>query len=178
MTLPAEDAVPFTVLDGWPERLRGCVVSLRESGITLGSLMLEDDEWASLRTSRIVSVRIDDHRKFDGWTTRGPDGSESQVEFEIPTSPVPVPASVLVSDADLLEWVGQTHGALGRLLLWDASQRWWLVQEPDLELLVICAPPGMFRAGSDHLSWWDLGTDSGRAESARLRERFSIEGGV
>jgi hypothetical protein len=162
MALPDEDAVPFAVLDGWPERLPGCAVSLRETGIMLGSFFLEDDEWASLRKSRVVSVRIDDHPVSE--------------EFQIPTSPVPVPTNVLVRAPDLQDWVAEIHGSVGRLLLWDESYRWWIVQEVDLELLLTCAPPGMFLAGSDQPSWWDVGTDSGRAEVEYLRGRYGIEG--
>jgi hypothetical protein len=53
------------------------------------------------------------------------------------------------------------HGSLGRLLIWDTPLAWWMVHEPDLELLIICALRGMFGEESDELSWLPIGTAEG-----------------
>lgn len=110
----------------------------------LGSLLLDDWEWQVLRTRPVLSLRVDEHPATDGWTTRLPDGTESVAGFAIPLRPVVVPQSALAHGSAFQEWVMDTHGALGRLLLWDESEGWWMVNEPDLELLLICAPPGTF----------------------------------
>jgi hypothetical protein len=173
--LPAQDALPVALTTGWPEPLADSHVVLRESGITLGSILMDDDEWPTLRASSVYSVRIDDHPATDGWKTTEPDGTETQHEFEIPTSPVPVPPKALTSSRDLSDWVWSTHGALGRLLLWDNQRTWWIVQEPDLELTLLCGQPGLFRNESDVLSWWSLGTDKGRSEVTELCVRYGIK---
>ncbi len=156
--LPAEDALPVAVDYGWPEPFPGSRVILREAGITLGSIDLNDDEWTTVAWSPVYSVRIDDHPAVDGWTATEPDGNRTHHEFEISTRPELVPTTALLSRASLTEWVWSTHGALGRLLLWDERRRWWIVQDADLELVLLCSEPGLFRGDSEELSWWSLGS--------------------
>src|SRR3712207_1213079 len=100
--LPAEDVLPVALRSGWPESFPGSRVILRETGITLGSLLLEEDEWQIVRASVIYSVRIDDHARTDRWTSTE-SGRETQHEFEIPTSPVLVPREAI--DSNLTDWV-------------------------------------------------------------------------
>jgi hypothetical protein len=52
----------------------------------------------------------------------------------------------LVDGRAFAEWVWNRHGALGRLLLWDQARRWWLVNDPDLEVSILCARIGTFAA--------------------------------
>jgi hypothetical protein len=172
--LPAEDALPVALTVGWPEPLPGSRVILREIGGTLGTLHLGDDEWTTLRSSPVYSVRIDDHTATHEWTATEPDGTVTHREAEIPTSPVLVPPNVL-NALDLMMWVFTTHGALGRLLWWDDRCTWWIVEEPDLELMLLCAPAGLFRDESDLLSWWEIGTDDARREVNELCARYDLD---
>jgi hypothetical protein len=147
---------------------------MRETGVALGSLLLEDEEWRVMRSTPVFSLRIDDHPILDGWTTRHPDGSKSSVEFEIPLNPVVVPAQTLAGSRVISEWVMDTHGARGRLLLWDGAHRWWMAHEPDLELVVICAPHGVFASASEAPSWLEFGTATGRQQVDRLCARYGV----
>jgi hypothetical protein len=137
-------------------------------------VLLEDDEWQVLQSATVFSLRIDDHPNTDGWTTRHPDGTETSVEFEIPLVPAVVPPEALADSSAFSDWVMGTHGALGRLLIWDQSRRWWMVQEPDLELVITCAPPGMFSQESGELSWLSIGAAKGRQEVDKLRVRYGV----
>jgi hypothetical protein len=170
----SSETVPFALSDGWPQPIPGCVETIRETGIVLGSLLLEDDEWRALRSSPLLSLRIDDHPETGGWTTRQPDGTESHTDFEVPLAPVVVPPTALTDSRAFSEWVMETHGASGRLLIWDESQRWWMVHEPDLELVVICAPPGMFSDESDELSWLSIGSAEGQHAVKNLMARYGM----
>lgn len=155
--------------------LPGCLVTVRETGIVLGSLLLEDEEWRALQSTPMLSLRVGDHPVLDGWTTQDPDGSESRVEFEVPLTPVVVPSKALAHGRALSEWVMDTHGALGRLLIWDESRRWWMVHEPDLEVLVTCAPPDMLAQASEEPSWLSFGgTARGRQELDELCVRYGV----
>jgi hypothetical protein len=174
MAAPPEEVLPVVLSDGWPEVLPGCLVTIREAGIILGSLLLEDEEWRTLRSVPVLSLRIDEHPEMDGWTTKRPDGTETHTEFAIPLVPVVVPPEALANSRAFEEWVMDTHGALGRLLIWDESRHWWMTQEPDLELLVTCAPSGIFSAESEELSWLSFGTDSGRQQVDQLRARYGV----
>jgi hypothetical protein len=176
VVMPPDDAVPFALTEGWPFALPGNVVTMRETGIALGSLLLEDEEWRTMRSGRVFSLRIDDHPVVDGWTTRSPDGSESTVEFEVPISPVAVPSDALAHGRALNDWVMSTHGALGRLLIWDEPRRWWMVHEPDLELVLTCAPAGLFAEPTEDLSWLSFGSAQGEREVADLRLRYDLGG--
>jgi len=173
--LPAEDSLPVALVEGWPVPNPESAVVLRESGITLGEIMLNDEEWPTLRSSPVYSVRIDDHAANDGWTTTEPDGTKTHHEVAIPTSPVLVPPEVLDGARSLSDWVWSTHGAVGRLLLWSDRPTWWIVQEPDLELTFLCSPAGMFNDASDVLSWWGIGTDGARTEVNELCARYGVK---
>ncbi len=176
MPRPSPEVLPFDVSNGWPAALSGCVVTIRETGVSLGSLDLDDAEWRVLRAEPVFSLRIDDHPETHGWTTIHPDGTKTHREFEIPLTPVVVPPATLNHhDRTFWDWVMDTHGAEGRLLIWPESRRWWMVQEPDLELVLTCAPPGLFADESDVLSWWDFGTPRGRQEVEELAERYSVK---
>jgi DNA-binding transcriptional LysR family regulator len=150
------------------------LVTIRETGIVLGSLLLEEEEWRTMRLEPVLSLRIDDHPETDGWTTRHPDGTESHVVFDIPMVPVAVPAEALAHSRALEEWVMDTHGATGRLLVWAESRRWWMTHEPDLELVVTCAPLGLFADESEESSWWSLGTAKGREAVEALAARYGV----
>ncbi|MDO7869565.1 hypothetical protein [Nocardioides jiangxiensis] len=168
------DALPFALRDGWPEAVPDCRVTIRETGIALGSLMLDDHEWLTISQVPVFSLRIDDHPAADGWTTTDPDGTQTSRFFVIPVRPVTVPVHALAHGRALEEWVWEVHGAVGRLMLWDASASWWLAQDPDLELALVCAPDSKFRAGSDDLSWWSIGSNQGRQKVDDLRARYAV----
>lgn len=44
-----------------------------------------------------------------------------------------------------------THGGPGRLLMWDSGLDWWLVNEPDVELTLICSSGPLFQEECDRL---------------------------
>lgn len=133
--------VPFELDHGWPVAIAGLPVIACEAGISLGSVVLSERSWRTLHALRPVSVRIDDHTETEGWTTTHPDGEQEVTEFVVPTQPVEVPAQV---DLDFDQWVKDTHGGLGRLMMWDSRLDWWLINDPDLELTLICADPNLF----------------------------------
>ncbi len=174
MVRPETDALPFSLRDGWPQPIPDCTVTIRETGIILGSLSLDDDEWRSISQATVFSLRIDDHPETDGWITNHPDGTQTSESFVIPVRPVTVPADALAHGRALFEWVAEVHGASGRLMLWDTSRGWWLTHEPDLEMALVCAPYGMFRAESDELSWWSFGTEQGKRKVDDLRKRYAV----
>jgi hypothetical protein len=178
MPTPAPSVLPFRIEDGWPVRLAGCRVTLRETGILLGSLNFDAEEWADLDLHAVHSIRIDDHSATDGWSTRHPDGSEESTTFTIPMAPVPVPEDVLSTPRTFGEWVSDAHGSSGRLLVWDDTLTWWWAQDPELEALLMCAPIGRYSPSSDELSWLPLGTETGRRSIEKLHARFGIEVGT
>jgi hypothetical protein len=57
----------------------------------------------------------------------------------------------------------------------DDRRTWWIVEEPDLELMLLCAPAGLFRDGSDTLWWWEIGTDEGHRKVNELCARYDIK---
>lgn len=173
MPRPSDEVLPFDIVNGWPAALPDCVVTIRETGIALGSLHLEDDEWRVLQAEPLYSLRIDDHPATYEWTTTEQDGTETSCQFAIPLVPVLVPGTA-IDGRVFHDWVLDTHGGLGRLLVWPESRRWWMTQEPDLELVLTCAPPGLFTDESDILSWWDVGTDRGRQEVRDLSARYGV----
>jgi hypothetical protein len=157
-----------------------------EAGITLGALGLHLPSYEGLRsTGPTWSVRIDDHPELDGWTTTRPDGSTEETTFAIPVKPVLVPEAVLAGDSAFSDWVWSTHGALGRLLLWDAASTWWIVNEPDLESTLLCAQPAQLSAllpgeNLDSLArqafagWIPTLTDTGREKATEVATRFGL----
>ncbi|WAL66826.1 hypothetical protein ORV05_03165 [Amycolatopsis cynarae] len=175
MPRPAEDKLPFVLSGGWPDAVPGSVVTLRETGIVLGTLPLDDAEWRMLQSQRVFSLRVDEHPATDGWMTTHSDGTETRRVFGIPLAPVVVPSEALADGRDFSDWVWHVHGALGRLLVWDESRNWWIVQETDLELMLISAPRQMFGEKSDVLSWWDIGTVKGRRAVDALGARYHVE---
>jgi hypothetical protein len=152
----------------------GCVVTMREAGVPLGSLLLEDEEWRVMRSAPVFSLRIDDHPATQRWTTPHPDGTESSVEFEIPLNPVVVPAQALAGVRALFDWAIGTHGFSGRLLLWDEAHRWWMAQDSDLEIVVTCAPQEVFAAAYEAPSWLPSGTAAALQELDELRARYGV----
>jgi hypothetical protein len=130
--MPSDQAssVPFDVRDGWPDRLDGTTVSASEAGVLLGSLLLADSDWASLRASIVFSLRIDDHPLREGLTTRYPDGSVEHSEFVIPIAPVVAPRTALTSSRAFSDWVWHKHGLVGRLLVWDDPKSGGLSTNP------------------------------------------------
>jgi hypothetical protein len=177
MSVP-ERHVPFRISEGWPEAISGCAVTAREAGIVLGSLILSERDWASLRAGVVFTLRVDEHTEtIDGLTTTHPDGTVSTREFKIPTSPVAVPSNVLTGQ-DFPDWVWETHGILGRLMLWDQSRQWWLVNDPDLETQIICAPPGIFAPDLDSdgpFTWLPTLTPRGHAQVAHVRRLYQLD---
>ena len=129
---------------------------------------------ALVRRPRLFSLRIDEHPATDGWIMRHLDGTETRKKFEIPLVPTAVPPEALAHGRAFEEWAMDVHGSLGRLLIWDTSFAWWMVHEPDLELLIICAPRGMFREDSDALSWLPFDTGDGHRQVNELRARYGL----
>jgi hypothetical protein len=171
------NAIPFDIRDGWPEPLAGSTVTATEAGITLGDLLLGQHDWDVLRAAAVLTLRIDNHPLVHGWTTREPDGTETASRFVIPTTPTLAPTAALTSNIALSDWVWMVHGADGLLLLWDQSETWWLVNDPDLELLLTCAPPGLFETDRDPdapFSWLPGLTNHGRAKVTFLETRYRL----
>ena len=82
MPRPSPEVLPFDVSNGWPAALPGCVVTIRETGVSLGSLDLDDAEWRVLRAEPVFSLRIDDHPETHGWTTIHPTARRRrEIEF-------------------------------------------------------------------------------------------------
>jgi hypothetical protein len=175
MPTPNASVLPFRIEDGWPVGLPGCRVTLRETGILLGSLYFDDVEWARLGLHAVQTIRIDDHAVTDGWTTRHPDGSEESTEFTVPMSPERVPRAALSTPRTFGDWVSDVHGGSGRLLVWDETLTWWWAQDPDLEALLMCAPMGRFSPRSDEPSWLPFGNETGRRSIEKLCARFGID---
>lgn len=125
--------VPFEIERGWPNPVPGKPVIACEAGIFLGEIDLSDQSWASLRGGLILSLRIDE----------SPPSSNG---FVIPTSPLQIPDSVLNSSRALNNWVMDTHGSVGRLLLWDEGKEWWLTNDAYHEVTLICSQPSRFNA--------------------------------
>ncbi len=47
----------------------------------------------------------------------------------------------------------RTHGTLGRLILCQAHGDWWVVNDADLELSLVCGPPDMVTAIAGGVSY-------------------------
>jgi hypothetical protein len=54
-------------------------------------------------------------------------------------------------------------------LLWDEAHRWWMAQDSGLEVVVTCAPQGMFGVASEVPSWLPFGTAVALQELEELR---------
>lgn len=175
------------IVEGCPDPLLGADVVALEAGITLGELGLGETAYTTLHDgSAILSLRIDDHPIEDGWKTLAPDGSVIEERtFTIPLTPVAVPADAFRSDRALSEWTYDTHGALGRLLLWNDPMRWWILSHPDLETTLICAPADVLsRLWDDKrlrelrqtpvATWIPTLTAEGQAEAAALARRYGL----
>ena len=122
-------------------------------------------------------MRIDERPATAGYTTRSPDGTEVSTEFAIPTIPEVAPATALTGGNTFPDWVWETHGATGLLLVWDRSQRWWLLHDPDIEVQILCAPTSTFDLDADPdepFAWLPGLTDVGRAKVAYLTARYGF----
>ena len=169
--------VPFRMRDGWPEPVANAEVVVTEAGIQLGSLLLTDADWSALQASDVFALRIDEHPPTTGYTTRSPDGTETRTDFVIPTRPVVAPAAALTGANAFSDWVWETHGADGLLLIWDQSREWWLVHDPDLEVQIVCAPPSTFEPDPDAdepFVWLPGLTTVGRERVTTLIARYSL----
>jgi hypothetical protein len=100
--------------------------------------------------------------------------TETLREIDIPLVSMAVPPEALANGRTFEERAMDVHGALGRLLIWDTSLAWWMVHEPDLELLIICAPRGMFSGESDDLSWLPFGTADGHRAVNELKAPYGV----
>lgn len=161
-------SVPFEIDRGWPIVIPGSTVVACEAGILLGSILLSDQSWASFPGRGILSLRIDE--------TPPPSNG-----FVVPTSPIHVPDSALANSAAFCDWVLDTHGGIGRLLLWDEETDWWLVNDADLELALICSHPSRFstefeECGDRPFEWVDkdFWTDAGIRTVQALAQRYAL----
>ena len=162
--------IPFNIEDGWPAAIPGSSVIACEAGATLGSLYLEDESWRTLQGENIWSLRIDGEE---------PDPGSG---FVMPTAPVQVPPAALENSRCMNEWAMDVHGSVGRLLTWGASESWWLVNDADLELTLICSPPSQFQIEFNKWSrrpfqWVDstYWGQSGIRAVVDLSKRFALE---
>jgi hypothetical protein len=149
-------------------------VTIREAGVPSRALELEAEEWRAMRSSPVFSLRIDDLPILQRWTTPHPDGSESSGESEIPLIPVAVPAQALANSRALFDWALDAHGFSGRLLFWDGAHHWWMAQDSDLEVVVTCAPHGVFASASEAPSWLAFGTAAALQELDELCARYGV----
>jgi hypothetical protein len=173
--------VPFALEDGWPAAVAGKPVIACESGIILGGVCLSDATLQGLKGTGLLSLRIDDHEELDGWTTTYPDGRIETRDFIIPTLPLEVPDGAL-SQCSFTDWVMANHGGRGRLLLWDSGASWWLLNEPDLELTLICSDRARFESEFDEwasmpFEWVneDFWTEQGIRIVAYLSRKYSLD---
>ncbi len=160
--------VPFEIERGWPIAIPGNPVIACEAGITLGGIYLSDQSRVSLRGGGTLSLRIDE---------ASPPGNG----FVIPTSPIQVPDSALDDARGLNNWVMDAHGGVGRLLLWGEGQDWWLVNDADLELTLICSQPSRFNrefeAWSDRPFEWvneAFWGDVGMRDVEAIAQRYGL----
>lgn len=177
MTRPVADALPIELLDDWPKEFAGCVIGTRDASQLIGDIWLDDKEWAEFSRCPISSVRIDDHPPIDGWSTetgylrwrRRTDNF-----YEVPVEPVSVPLVALVDEITFGEWVRETHGSSGRLLIWSDDRSWWLVHDADLEIIVTCGPHGVFGGRYERPLLWDVAPQTTKAEIDALQDRYDF----
>ena len=136
-------AVPFPVVNGWPEQLDENLIRACEAGIVLGEFFLPGLLAVLRRQAQpALSIRIDEDPQPEEWKSVQPGGSESVSRVVMPPDrPVSVPTEALADDGALANWVGMTHGSWGRVLVWGADGDWWIVNDPDLEVSLVCGPP-------------------------------------
>lgn len=161
--------IPFEILDGWPASIPHSSVIACEAGSMLGSILLSDTSWQELQDADLWSIRIDHHEVME---SNG---------FIIPTSPVRIPKLAIRQNSTLRDWVMEKHGAIGRLLIWDASQEWWITNDADMELTLICSRPMHFK--DDFGEWsarpfeWvdrDYWSDAGIQKVKDLNCRYAL----
>jgi hypothetical protein len=134
-------ALPFPVVNGWPQQLDGTLIRACEAGIALGEFSLPGLLAALRDAAEVRSIRIDEDPEPEEWKTVLPDGTESISHVVVPPNkPFLVPMDVVADDRALANWIAKIHGSWGRVLLWH-DQRWWIVNDPDLELSLLCGPP-------------------------------------
>ncbi|GAA1783710.1 hypothetical protein [Leucobacter iarius] len=163
---------PFGVGEGWPDPIPGNTVVMLESSIVLGSPTLSEADWARLARGPQVSVMlVNDHAGFHETWTRRPDGRLTNYRrTEIRDEPVPVPADKL-DWSSYTSWVHEVFGFEGRLVLWDSSRTWWILEDDGLELTIVCAPAGMFPHETYPADW--LG-EPGNTTLHAIARRYGI----
>jgi hypothetical protein len=133
---PSEEdpVVPITVVDGWPLPLPDCHVGAEEAGIIMGELFPTPGLMQLMQAaSGVLADKIDEAV------------NERRDQFHddrraVPVRPTPVPPVALNNAESLAAWLVEAYGATGRLLLCDRPGSWWIVNDSDLELVLICAP--------------------------------------
>lgn len=166
---------PFEVQSGWPESPPESVVSMLESSILIGRPSLGEGDWAMLaRGAQVFAMLINDHEGFhESWCQR-PDGTVTDHKRTvILDEPVPLPTDKSNVNS-YTEWVHEVFGTVGRLMLWDSTQTWWILEDDGLELTMISAPAGKFSAESEPLDWL---TDAGNASLRSVADRYGISAG-
>lgn len=172
--------VPFELEEGWPSAIAGEAVIACEAGIMLGAIYFSEATLQALKGTGVLSLRIDEHEEVDGWTSRQPNGRAVSSDFIIPTLPLEVPDKALQTPWSFVEWAMDSHGSLGRLLLWDAGADWWILNEPDLELTLMCSE----RKFSEEFEQWvatpfewvneDFWTEEGIRTAEDLSRKYSL----
>lgn len=149
---------------GWPEPLPGLTVRASESSIALGLAMTPDVVGSWLPRYRVKAGRI------------APDAQS-------PDPRVVVPEHALTDTDSFREWVFQSIGPTGRMLIWPDDESWWIVEDADWEVTIACGPDGLLDLISppsdvgDFLSW--LGpverlTTAARDEAARVSALYGF----
>jgi hypothetical protein len=107
----------------------GCSVRAQESSIVLGLRMLPRVSELLERESEILSVLI----------------SEGAVN----AVPKVMPQHELAEPSALEEWIWAEHAATGRLLLFPTDGSWWIVEDADWEVLIVCGSDELLHTACD-----------------------------
>lgn len=174
-----EASLPFPLRDGWPDPLPGLAVVDQEAGCGLGELLLAASDWSALRSTQVWTARLDEHPPVNREAREAPDADGTPVESPVPAHPVVAPPEVLQDALTFRDWVTETHGARGRLLMWDSTRTWWMLNDPDVETQLICAPPGTFaneEPFEEPFGWLPpvILTDYGRNKIELLSSRYGL----
>lgn len=150
--------------DGWPEPLPGVAVRASESSIVLGLTAAPTVVGAWLSSGKVSVRRI------------GPD-------LAVPMPQLIVPKEALSEPNAFQEWVFQSVGPTGRMLVWPDDESWWIVEDADWEVTIACGPSGLLDliadedADDEFLSWIgpaDRLTQAARIEAAQLVTMYGL----
>lgn len=137
MAFEQQGSLPVRLVNGWPVRLPDSALRATEAGLILGAFHLPGLIEALRQSYPALSLRIDDHVESESWT----DNQGRTIRVVVPPSvAVAVPEETLEDVDSLEQWLQETHGSTGRVLLAEPTGAWWIVNDADLELSLTCGP--------------------------------------